>query len=301
MTKKQNEASLLGLCAVILWSLLALFTTFNNYIPAFQLLGFSFFIATLVGVGFMLATRQSFKILLRLKWQAWVLGIYGLFGFHLCYFLALRFAPPMEANIITALWPLLIVMGSVLVLKGSQHDTGLKWWHIIGAILGLAGVLNVSLANGLSGFIWQYLWGYGFALLCAFIWSSYSLLLRKLPDVPTAAVTGFCMVTSILAFGFHFAFETTIWPETGFSWVMLVAIGLGPVGASFYFWDYGMKHGDLRALGAASYLSPIFATMLLALAGYGILTYTVVVSSILVVGGALLASKDILFKPRKKR
>ncbi|MBL1242321.1 MAG: hypothetical protein COB13_010760 [OCS116 cluster bacterium] len=56
-----------------------------------------------------------------------------------------------------------------------------------------------------------------------------------------------------------------------------------------------MKKGDIRALGAASYLSPIFATVFLAMAGFGELTTTIIISCILVVGGAILAAKD-LFK-----
>lgn len=290
-----TKPSLIGLGAVILWALLALITAYNNYIPAFQLLGTSFFIATLVGITYMLITKQSFKLFFKLKWYVWALGIYGLFGYHLSYFLALRYAPPIEANLIAALWPLLIVLGSVLVLRGKNNQGGLRWWHIIGASLGLTGVINVSLTNGLSGFNWGNVWGYGFALACAFIWSSYSLLSRKLPDVPTAAVTGFCLATSILAFICHYLFEQSVWPQTTFSWSMLILLGLGPVGAAFYFWDYGMKHGDIRALGAASYLSPIFATVFLAMAGFGELSSTIIISCILVVGGALLAAKD-LFK-----
>ncbi|PCI86245.1 MAG: EamA family transporter [Hyphomicrobiales bacterium] len=293
MTQKNNQASFIGLGAVVLWALLALITAFNNYIPAFQLLGSSFFVATIVGVIYMLLTKQSFKIFLKLKWYVWLLGIYGLFFYHLSYFLALRYAPPIEANLINALWPLFIVLGSVLVLKA-----GLRWWHIIGALLGLAGVVNVSLASGISSFNWDYIWGYGFALACAFIWSSYSLLSSKLPNIPTAAVTGFCFATSILAFICHYLFEQTIWPQTTFLWAMLALLGAGPVGAAFYLWDYGMKNGDIRSLGAASYLSPIFATVFLAMAGFGELTTTIIISCILVVGGAVLAAKD-LFSTKK--
>ncbi|MGL1919719.1 MAG: DMT family transporter [Hyphomicrobiales bacterium] len=292
MAVSKNKANIIGLGAVVVWALLALLTAYNTYIPAFQLLGFSFMTATIVGVVYMLMARESFRIFLELKWYVWALGVSGLFGYHLCYFLALRYAPPIEANLINALWPLLIVMGSVLVMRG---DGGLRWWHVIGASLGLAGVVNVSLGDGLSAFNWDYLWGYGFAVACAIIWSSYSLLSRKLSDVPTAAVTGFCFVTSILAFACHFTFETTIWPDSNFLWLMLVLIGLGPVGGAFYLWDYGMKKGDIRALGAASYLAPIFATVFLAIAGFGELTLTIIVSCFLVVGGAVLASKDLLF------
>lgn len=33
------------------------------------------------------------------------LGVYGLFGYHFCLFLALRLAAPVEANLANYLWP----------------------------------------------------------------------------------------------------------------------------------------------------------------------------------------------------
>ena len=38
------------------------------------------------------------------------------------------------------------------------------------------------------------------------------------------------------------------------------ALGLGPVGAAFFLWDIGMKKGDLRFLGVASYATPMIST-----------------------------------------
>ena len=39
-------------------------------------------------------------------------------------------------------------------------------------------------------------------------------------------------------------------------------------GAAFYTWDIGMKRGDIRVLGAASYATPLFSTAFLILAGF---------------------------------
>ena len=41
-----------------------------------------------------------------------------------------------------------------------------------------------------------------------------------------------------------------------------------PVGAAFYVWDHGVKHGDIQLLGAASYLGPLLSTLILILAGF---------------------------------
>ncbi len=50
-------------------------------------------------------------------------------------------------------------------------------------------------------------------------------------------------------------------------WLAVLALGIGPVGAAFYVWDIGMKRGDIRILGVASYLAPLLSTGYLVLAG----------------------------------
>ena len=62
--------------------------------------------------------------------------------------------------------------------------------------------------------------------------------------------------------------ETTVWPETPTQWLAIIALGVGPVGAAFFAWDIGMKRGDIRVLGAASYATPLLSTAFLILAGF---------------------------------
>jgi len=40
-------------------------------------------------------------------------------------------------------------------------------------------------------------------------------------------------------------------------------LGVGPAGGAFFLWDIGVKHGDIRALGALSYAAPVLSTLLL--------------------------------------
>ena len=64
-----------------------------------------------------------------------LLGVYGLFAYHFCLFLALRLGPPVETNLINYLWPLLIVVLSPLILPGMTLGPR----HVAGALLGFAG------------------------------------------------------------------------------------------------------------------------------------------------------------------
>jgi drug/metabolite transporter (DMT)-like permease len=279
-----------GAGAIALWSTLAVLTAIATP-PPFFACAVAFALAAGMGLAKRVARGQSLIEPFKQKKRVWALGLSGLFGYHASYFAALALAPPVEANLLNYLWPLLIVLFAGL-LPGER----LRWFHLAGAAIGLAGcVLVVGAGAGAGGFAPAQLLGYGFALAAAVIWSSYSVLSRRFGEVPTDAVSAFCAGTSLLAAICHIVFEE---PYAGDAtqWLALLAMGLGPVGLAFYLWDIGMKKGDIQALGAASYLTPILSTGLLILAGRGEASLALLAACALVVGGALLAAKDVLFK-----
>nr|WP_281373942.1 EamA family transporter [Rhizobium rhizolycopersici] len=283
------KATLIGFSAILMWSLLALFTTASGKMPPFQLSAICFLIGSLPGLV-VLALRPGRMALLRQPAKVWIVGIAGLFGYHFLYFTALRNAPAVEAGLIAYLWPLLIVVGSAM-LPGEK----LRWYHIAGALMGLAGTVLIVARNGLS-FDGAYTIGYAAAFLCAFTWSGYSLLTRRFEAASTDVVTGFCLATSVLSFLCHLGLETTVWPETGFEWFAVAGLGLLPVGAAFYAWDFGVKNGDIQILGATSYAAPLLSTLNLILMGYAEPSWRIAIACVLVTGGAILAARDMVFR-----
>lgn len=280
-------ATLIGFSAVLLWSLLAFLTAASGTMPAFQLTAISFAVG---GLSLLVLRPASLKAM-RQPPMVWLLGVGGLFGYHFLYFFALRSAPPVEAGLINYLWPLLIVVFSAF-LPGER----LKWQHILGCLLALSGaVLIVTKGRGLT-LDPQYLPGYLAALCAALAWSSYSVLSRRFASVPSEAITGFCLVTAVLAAICHLLFEQTVWPVDLLQWVAVIALGLGPVGLAFYVWDIGVKQGDIQALGAVSYSTPLLSTLILILTGYAEYTHLVLVACLLITAGAIVAAKDLLFR-----
>ena len=223
--------------------------------------------------------------------MVWLVGVGGLFGYHALYFLALRFAPPAEAGLLNYLWPLLIVLFSSL-LPGER----LAPHHIIGALLGLAGTVLLLAGNSDHGFAPGQIPGLIAAFVAAFVWAIYSVMSRRLRSVPTDAVAGFCLVTALLAAAVHGVVEVTVWPETSMQWLAILALGVGPVGVAFYVWDIGMKRGDIRVLGAASYATPLLSTAFLILAGFAAPSPSIVIAALLIAGGGLIAAKDMVWK-----
>ena len=284
-----RTATLIGLTAILMWSLLAVMTVATGKIPAFQLAAMTFAIGAVTCALTFIGRPDATKAL-RQPLIAWIVGVGGLFGYHALYFLALRFAPPAEAGLLNYLWPLLIVLFSSL-LPGER----LMAHHIIGAVLGLAGTV-LLFAGNTGSFAPGQLPGLIAAFIAAFVWSTYSVLSRRLKAVPTDAVAGFCAVTALLAATVHMFVETTVWPDTAMQWLTVIALGVGPVGAAFYTWDIGMKRGDIRVLGAASYATPLLSTAFLILAGFAKPSASIAIAAVLIAGGGLIAAKDMMLR-----
>jgi drug/metabolite transporter (DMT)-like permease len=288
----RGTATAIGFCAVLLWSSLAVLTAASGTTPPFQLLSITFGIGGLAGV-LLWIFRPAAARAVRQPWPVYLLGVGGLFGYHAAYFIALRNAPVVEAGLINYLWPLLIVVFSAL-LPGEK----LKWQHIVGCILAFAGaVLVVTKGQGFN-FNPTYIPGYLAALFAAVAWGVYSVASRRFAHVPSDAITGFCLITAILAAIVHFAIEPTIWPANAWQWAAIVGLGLGPVGLAFYVWDIGVKRGDIQVLGAASYSAPLLSTAILVLTGYAAYSNTLLIACLLITVGAVLAASDLLFRRR---
>lgn len=276
---------MLGAGAVLLWSVLALLTVGASRVPPFQLLALTFAVAALLGLLLsLLRKRNPWKEALA-RPQALVLATAALAGYHFFYFLALRKAPAVDASLIAYLWPLLIV-----VFAGLAHG-GLRFAHVAGAALGLAGAWLLLASRGKIELDSAYAVGYGAAVACALIWSSYSVANRRFSSAPVDVVAVACFFTAMAGAAAHLLFEETLVPST-VEWIHLFLLGLGPVGAAFFLWDYGTKHGNLALLGVVSYAAPVLSTSFLVAAGAAAFTWQLAMAALLVAGGAALASRQ---------
>ena len=286
-----SRATAIGSVAIVLWASLALLATGTGAVPPFQTVAIAFAIAFLLSLGKWLVFREDISGHLRQPGVVWLTGVGWLFGYHFFYFQAFKAAPAVEVNLINYLWPLLIVLFSAM-LPGER----LRWWHIAGTVLGLSGTLLLVTEGGSFSFRAEYVLGYASALACAVTWSSYSVISRRFGAVPTDTVGGFCGATAVLAGLCHLAFEQTASPSPG-EWLSLMIMGAGPMGLAFFVWDVGMKRGNIKALGGLSYTAPLLSTLLLILAGRARPTVELGLACLFIIGGAVLASRD-LWAPR---
>jgi drug/metabolite transporter (DMT)-like permease len=278
----KGRATLIGFSAVLMWSLLALFTIGSAPVPPLLLNAICFGIGGMIGLVW--TARSGFGVLRGISWKVYAFGTVGLFGYHFLYFTAFRLSPTAETGLIAYLWPLFIVLFSGL-LPGER----LRAPHVLGALIAFAGAAVIVLGRGQEG--GGSALGMALAFGCAVTWAGYSVLSRRLGDVPTESVTVFCLATAALSVVAHLALETTVWPDGPLGWAAVLALGIGPVGAAFFTWDIGMKRGDIQLLGVASYAAPLLSTLALVASGIAKPTWSIALAAVLITGGAALAAK----------
>src|SRR5260370_7367762 len=112
-----RTATLIGLTAILMWSLLSVLTVATGKIPAFQLAAMTFAIGAAVAFASFIWRPAAFGAL-KQPLAPCAVRVGGLFGYHALYFLALRFAPPAEAGLLHSLSPLFLMLLSPLL----PHD-----------------------------------------------------------------------------------------------------------------------------------------------------------------------------------
>ncbi|MGX5652829.1 DMT family transporter [Hydrogenophaga borbori] len=277
-----RSANLLALGAIVLWASLAALGVALSHVPPFLLTGLGLLVGSLIALPLSRFDLRRWRV----PPSTLALGIYGLFGFHFLLFIALRHAPPVQANLINYLWPLGIVVMAPLILPGVRLGAR----HLIAALIGFAGAALAILgrAEGGAGTAWA--WGYLPALGSAFIWATYSLLTQRVTPFPTAAIGGFAAASGALSLLCHAALEPSV-ALSARDGALIALLGLGPLGGAFFLWDAALKRGDARQIGVLSFLTPLLSTCtLLAVRGEWP-GASVMVAAAMIVGAAVLATR----------
>mgnify|MGYP006165566975 CR=1 FL=1 len=275
------SANLLALGAIALWASLASLGVSLTHVPPFLLTGIALVIGSIPAWPFVLRDPSQWRIPLRTL----ALGVYGLFAYHFLLFIALRHAPPVQANLVNYLWPLGIVVMAPLFLPGITLATR----HVVAALVGFAGAALAILGGSDAEATWA--WGYLPALASAFIWASYSLLTRRVQAFPTAAIGSFAVVSGLLSLLCHAWLE----PATSLSTqdlLLIALLGLGPLGGAFFLWDAALKRGDPRQIGVLSFLTPLLSTLVLLAVRGERPSLSVAAAALMIIGAAIVATRQ---------
>jgi drug/metabolite transporter (DMT)-like permease len=285
------RANLYALTAIALWGALSALGVSLQHVPPFLLTGVALMVGSVLAWPAVLKNRRQWHVAPR----ALALGVATLFGFHFILFIALRMAPAVEVNLVNYLWPLFIVVLAPFYLPGVR----LRGVHVVAALVGFVGAAIAILGAAASGEASSSLasnpvLGYALALVSALIWTNYSLQTKRLElkgqGFSTAAIGLFGLISGALSCVCHVVLEPAV-SLTLRDGVLLVVMGLGPLGAAFFLWDKALKLGDARHIGILSYLTPLLSTVMLMLVTHRALTWNIALAAALIVGAAVVGTR----------
>ncbi len=276
-----RAATVVGGSAVLVWSTAASFAVLGSALPPLA------FLAGAFGAGFFafLAVRmirgQPLLGMLAVPLPVLCLLVLGFLGHNGLYVTALRYAPPAEVNLISYLWPLLMVV--LLRVAGTTRPTRMQ---ILGTLLGFAGLAWFVSPESASGG----LFGYFLAFLAASCFAIYSALRARIDGGPGDAAGAACGVAALIALGLHLCFGSELAARVEPTALLaMLLIGVGPMGLANVLWDHGVRFGDGRILSVLAYLTPILSTLLLVLLGLADLTAQLAIGGGLILAGIALS------------
>ena len=286
--RSHTTANLLALATIALWASLAALGTALAHVPPFLLTGLGLLAGSVIALPLVRFDVRRLKVTL----PALAVGVYGLFGYHFLLFTGLQLAPPVEANLVNYLWPLGIVLMAPLLLPGVRLTAA----HVLAALVGLAGAAIAILGRGGATGEAGPMAALGFAAAAggAFVWSSYSLLSKRLAQTrhrfPTAAIGTFGLVAGLLSLACHALLEPSV-SLSARDIALIAALGLGPLGGAFFLWDAALKLGDARQIGVLSYLTPLLSTLILLWTTGRPLSWNIALATAMILGAAVVGTR----------
>jgi len=256
----------LGLVAVVLWSTtIALGRSLSEELGMFTAGALVFGLAGVLGIAGQAASGRLRCTLAALT-PVFLLRCGALFAFYeLCLYLALGLsrnrAQVVEVALVHYLWPMLTLAFAVIAFRIRARPA---FWA--GALLAMAGVaLAMTQDERLS---WQAFQAnvannaapYGVALVAAAAWALYSVSSRSWQS----EAHGRAVVVWMLLAGVLLGTACLFFPETT-RWSGRAALELGYMAVSsnlaYGFWERALRRGNVVLVVSASYMTPLFSTI----------------------------------------
>jgi drug/metabolite transporter (DMT)-like permease len=251
--------------------------------PAFECLTVAFLVGWLVlaGIAPPAAARERTQSTSWWPALACAIGLSGSNGFHI---LATHSIPAAQANLISYLWPVMIVaIGAMLRLFR------LRLRQVLGLALGFAGTV-ILMGDGRLSMSPR---GIGLALLSGACWALYCIFRLKWKGETTDVLARGCLLSTVVCGVLHILCEPTIIPSMG-ALAAAAAVGIVPLALGNFVWDEGFRRGDSQLLAVMAYATPLCSALLLAALGTVALSFNLLGGAVVIVLAGLLSRTQIV-------
>lgn len=285
--KSGNKSILLALLAVMFWSTIgSAFKLTLDYLNYIQILLFGSFVAVVFLGGMLLFTHKLAglkQVSAKEIGLSAIMGFLNPFAYYLILLKAYSLLQAQEAVALNYIWPMILVLLSIPVLK--QRITLM---NIVALVISFSGTLVIATGGRLSSLTFSNPLGTGLALISAFFWAAYWLLNMKDKREATEKL--------FLNFGFGFVYaliytlatKQWIWP--GFEGSLgVIYIGLFEMGVTFVIWLKALKYADNTAkVSNLVYLSPFISLFFVNIFVGEKILWSTIAGLALIIGGILL-------------
>jgi drug/metabolite transporter (DMT)-like permease len=288
--KNQKQAYLYSLLAIICWSTIgSAFKLTLHYIYFEHLLLISTLVAIIILFIILLAGKKlnnlkgvSFR---DLSWSAF-LGLLNPFLYYTVLLKAYDLLPAQEAGTLNYIWPLVLVILSIPLLK--QRISILS---ILAIFISFFGILLISTHGHIINFKFSNPYGVLLALGSAVFWALYWIFnTRDKMEAVTRLFLNFCFgfVYILITVMLLRPFKMPVWQGLAGS----IYIGIFEMGITFVFWMMALKLSKTTAqVSNLIYLSPFISLVLI----YFLVGETIFISTIVglvfIVSGILIQQK----------
>ena len=273
------EWTAVGGLAVPLWALWPLLALKTQALPPLEALAIMFFFGWIVfSMLNTLAPLERTPAPARALTPTLVYAA-ALAGGDLAFLLATHRIPTAQANLISYLWPVMIVVFGALA--GLFR---LRPRQLLGLALGFAGAAILIWDGRIS----MSASGIALALMSGALWAAYCIF-RLLCKAPTGnLLASGCLLAMLMCVPLHFVFEPTVIPSLAAGAAAAIA-GMLPLAVGNYLWDQGFRRGDGALLAVMAYATPLCSALLLAASGSATLTWNLLLGALVIVSAGVLS------------
>ena len=198
--------------------------------------------------------------LVKKHWPMYIiLGLVGLVGYNTVLYSALDYTSSTNAALVSALNPGVIVLFSVFVLKETLTKIQLG-----GMVLSLLGVLVILTGGNLTQlFVMEYNRGDLLMIVAVLLWSIYSILGKRLKEVPPITATAVsALFATLMMAPFALAQGINIQEMSPLALTGILYMIIFPSVASFIFWNVSVRQIGASQAGIFLNLIPVFTALI---------------------------------------
>jgi drug/metabolite transporter (DMT)-like permease len=289
--QSKNLAYLFTLLTILFWGGAA--TAFKTALQAVSPLALLASASTLslLAIFFILVSQRKFHLLLKLSRREWLylllLGGINPFLYYVILFEAYDRLPGQVAMSLNYLWPVMLALLSVPILKHS-----LNMRSLMAILLSFIGAAIIASRGDMQG--WNSLDFYGvlLALASTLVWALYWLFSARLAvDAAIKLFVGF--LSGALLSLLYASSKHQLMPEIEtYPWLAIGYVGLFEMGITFFIWLKALQLADSAAtIGNMIYLTPFLSLILLAVFIHEPIHISTLFGLVIIISGILLQRK----------